>query len=89
MAARGIDHQDIARVVQLEPPNDADTYTHRSGRTGRAGRKGKSSIMVQPAGMARLSGLLKRAGVKRNGGGRGENDAKSASVRHRWEPGRS
>jgi ATP-dependent RNA helicase DeaD len=64
VAARGIDHQDIARVVQLEPPNDADTYTHRSGRTGRAGRKGKSSIMVQPAGMARLSGLLKRAGVK-------------------------
>jgi ATP-dependent RNA helicase DeaD len=64
VAARGIDHQDIARVVQLEPPNDADTYTHRSGRTGRAGRKGKSSIMVQPAGMARVSGLLKRAGVK-------------------------
>jgi ATP-dependent RNA helicase DeaD len=64
VAARGIDHQDIARVVQLEPPNDADTYTHRSGRTGRAGKKGKSSIMVQPAGMARLSALLKRAGVR-------------------------
>jgi ATP-dependent RNA helicase DeaD len=64
VAARGIDHQDIARVVQLEPPNDADTYTHRSGRTGRAGRKGKSSIMVQPAGMPRLSALLKRAGVR-------------------------
>ncbi len=63
VAARGIDHQDIARVVQLEPPNDAETYTHRSGRTGRAGRKGKSSIMVQPAGLARLRQLLKRAGV--------------------------
>ncbi|HEX6278178.1 MAG TPA: DEAD/DEAH box helicase [Polyangiaceae bacterium] len=64
VAARGIDHQDIARVVQLEPPNDADTYTHRSGRTGRAGRKGKSSIMVQPAGLPRLIALLKRAGVR-------------------------
>jgi ATP-dependent RNA helicase DeaD len=64
VAARGIDHQNIARVVQLEPPNDADTYTHRSGRTGRAGRKGKSSIMVQPAGLSRLSALLKRAGVR-------------------------
>ena len=64
VAARGIDHQDIARVVQLEPPNDADTYTHRSGRTGRAGRKGKSSIMVQPAGLPRLAALLKRAGVR-------------------------
>ncbi len=64
VAARGIDHRAIARVVQLEPPNDADTYTHRSGRTGRAGQKGKSSIMVQPAGMPRLSALLKRAGVQ-------------------------
>ncbi|HEV8549993.1 MAG TPA: DEAD/DEAH box helicase, partial [Polyangiaceae bacterium] len=64
VAARGIDHQDIARVVQLEPPNDAETYTHRSGRTGRAGRKGKSSIMVQPGGLPRLTALLKRAGVR-------------------------
>ena len=64
VAARGIDHQDIARVVQLEPPMDADTYTHRSGRTGRAGRKGKSSIMVQPAGLPRLAVMLKRARVK-------------------------
>jgi ATP-dependent RNA helicase DeaD len=64
VAARGIDHQDIARVVQLEPPNDADTYTHRSGRTGRAGRKGKSSIMVVPAGLPRLTAMLKRAGVR-------------------------
>jgi ATP-dependent RNA helicase DeaD len=64
VAARGIDHSEIARVVQLEPPNDSDTYTHRSGRTGRAGRKGKSSVMVQPAGIQRLSALLKRAGVK-------------------------
>ena len=64
VAARGIDHQDIARVVQLEPPMDADTYTHRSGRTGRAGRKGKSSIMVQPAGLPRLAVMLKRARVR-------------------------
>lgn len=64
VAARGIDHRDIARVVQLEPPTDADTYTHRSGRTGRAGRKGKSSIMVQPAGYPRLAAMLSRAKVK-------------------------
>ncbi len=64
VAARGIDHQDIARVVQMEPPTDADTYTHRSGRTGRAGRKGISSTMVAPAGISRLGALLKRAGVR-------------------------
>ncbi|HSQ65591.1 MAG TPA: DEAD/DEAH box helicase, partial [Polyangiaceae bacterium] len=46
VAARGIDVQDIARVIHAEPPSDADAYTHRSGRTGRAGRKGTSSILV-------------------------------------------
>ena len=64
VAARGIDVQDIARVVQLDPPTDVDSYTHRSGRTGRAGRKGRSLILVAPAALSRTSMLLKRAGVK-------------------------
>jgi ATP-dependent RNA helicase DeaD len=64
VAARGIDVQDIARVVHAEPPTDADSYTHRSGRTGRAGKKGTSSVMVSPAGLARVSQLLRRAGVR-------------------------
>jgi ATP-dependent RNA helicase DeaD len=64
VAARGIDVQDIARVVQLEPPTDPDSYTHRSGRTGRAGRKGMSLILVPPSALSRTSMLLKRAGVK-------------------------
>ena len=63
VAARGIDVQDIARVIQLEPPTDADTYTHRSGRTGRAGRKGTSVLLVSPPAYARVRFLLKRAGV--------------------------
>ncbi len=64
VAARGIDVQDIARVVQLEPPNDADTYTHRSGRTGRAGRKGTSTLLVPPSALKRSQALLQRAGVR-------------------------
>ena len=64
VAARGIDVQDIARVIHAEPPTDADSYTHRSGRTGRAGRKGTSSVLVSPAGMARTSQLLRRAGIR-------------------------
>ncbi|HEY8944558.1 MAG TPA: DEAD/DEAH box helicase, partial [Polyangiaceae bacterium] len=46
VAARGIDVQDVSRVVQLEPPSSPDPYTHRSGRTGRAGRKGTSIVLV-------------------------------------------
>ncbi len=48
VAARGIDVRDIARVIQIEPPTDVETYTHRSGRTGRAGRQGTSVLFVTP-----------------------------------------
>jgi ATP-dependent RNA helicase DeaD len=64
VAARGIDVQDIARVVHAEPPTDADAYTHRSGRTGRAGRKGTSSVLVAPSALPRVMALLKRAKVR-------------------------
>ena len=64
VAARGIDVQDIARVIHAEPPDDADAYTHRSGRTGRAGKKGTSCILVSPAGLSRTSNLLRRARVE-------------------------
>jgi ATP-dependent RNA helicase DeaD len=63
VAARGIDVVDIARVIQLEPPTDSDTYTHRSGRTGRAGRKGQAVTLVSLPGLARLRFMMKRAGV--------------------------
>lgn len=64
VAARGIDVQDVVRVIHAEPPMDPDSYTHRSGRTGRAGRKGTSSVIVTPPALNRVSGLLKRAGVR-------------------------
>jgi ATP-dependent RNA helicase DeaD len=64
VAARGIDVQDIGRVIQFDPPTDPDTYTHRSGRTGRAGRKGVSAVLVAPAGLRRAASLLQRARVQ-------------------------
>ncbi len=64
VAARGIDVQDIGRVIQVDPPTDPDTYTHRSGRTGRAGRKGVSAVLVAPAGLRRAAALLQRARVQ-------------------------
>jgi len=63
VAARGIDVQDIARVIHAEPPDDADAYTHRSGRTGRAGRKGQSAVLCSPSALSKTSILLKRARV--------------------------
>lgn len=46
VAARGLDIQDVTSVVHVDPPVDAATYTHRSGRTGRAGQKGRSIMLV-------------------------------------------
>jgi ATP-dependent RNA helicase DeaD len=64
VAARGIDVQDIARVIHAEPPDDADAYTHRSGRTGRAGKKGTSYVLVSSAGLQKATMLMRRAAVK-------------------------
>jgi superfamily II DNA/RNA helicase len=40
VAARGIDVAGISHVINFDPPEDSDTYVHRTGRTGRAGRTG-------------------------------------------------
>ena len=48
VAARGIDLDDIGLVVNYDPPEDADAYTHRVGRTARAGRTGRAVTLVAP-----------------------------------------
>ncbi|MBL8720962.1 MAG: DEAD/DEAH box helicase [Myxococcales bacterium] len=63
VAARGLDVPDIGRVIHADPPNDSDTYTHRSGRTGRAGRTGVSATLATVASRGRVVSLLRRAGV--------------------------
>jgi superfamily II DNA/RNA helicase len=45
VAARGIDIQNVELIIQTEPPRDADTYIHRSGRTARAGKFGSCITM--------------------------------------------
>lgn len=42
IAARGIDIDDLALVINFEIPNISETYVHRIGRTGRAGASGKA-----------------------------------------------
>jgi len=42
IAARGIDIEDLAHVVNYDIPNEPETYVHRIGRTGRAGASGNS-----------------------------------------------
>jgi len=42
VAARGLDIKDIQIVVNVDLPNNIESYVHRIGRTGRAGKKGVS-----------------------------------------------
>ena len=46
VAARGIDVDDLTHVINYQLPDEIETYTHRSGRTGRAGKLGTSIIFV-------------------------------------------
>lgn len=46
VAARGIDVDDITHVINYQLPDEVETYTHRSGRTGRAGKQGTSMVIA-------------------------------------------
>ncbi len=46
VAARGIDVDDITHVINYQLPDEIETYTHRSGRTGRAGKNGVSMVII-------------------------------------------
>ncbi len=42
VAARGLDVDSLTHVINYGLPDDVESYTHRSGRTGRAGKTGTS-----------------------------------------------
>lgn len=46
IAARGIDIDDLSRVVNYDLPYPAEDYIHRIGRTGRAGASGEAISLV-------------------------------------------
>ena len=48
VAARGIDVNDVTHVINYNLPEEAENYTHRSGRTARAGKSGIAIAIVTP-----------------------------------------
>lgn len=48
VAARGVDVDDIAVVLQYHLADNSESYTHRSGRTSRAGKTGINLTFVFP-----------------------------------------
>ncbi len=57
VAARGLDVDTITLVVNFDPPDDAETYVHRIGRTGRAGRAGVSVLFLDRRQRRVLAGV--------------------------------
>jgi ATP-dependent RNA helicase DDX10/DBP4 len=49
VVARGLDFPAVDWVIQLDCPEDADTYIHRVGRTARYERAGKAVLFLDPS----------------------------------------
>ncbi|WP_420386837.1 DEAD/DEAH box helicase [Roseivirga sp.] len=64
VAARGIDVNDLTHVLHHTLPDQLESYTHRSGRTGRAGKKGISLAFINPREGRKIQDLEKRLKVK-------------------------
>jgi len=62
VAARGLDLEKIAHVINFDPPEDDKGYVHRVGRTGRAGRSGRGSTLVLPEQQGDVSRVAARLG---------------------------
>ena len=59
IAARGIDIQQLPRVVNFDLPHVAEDYVHRIGRTGRAGETGVALSLVSADEVAQLQKIEK------------------------------
>lgn len=57
VAARGIDVDDITHVINYQLPDEIETYTHRSGRTGRAGKTGVSMVIVSKSEVRKIKSI--------------------------------
>nr|CAB3236960.1 nucleolar RNA helicase 2 [Phallusia mammillata] len=64
VAARGLDIPEIDLVIQTSPPQDIESYIHRSGRTGRAGRTGVCVCLYKPREDGAIRKVEWTAGIK-------------------------
>jgi ATP-dependent RNA helicase DDX21 len=63
VASRGLDIPNVDLIVQCEPPKDAETYIHRSGRTARAGKAGTVVTFYAKKHIAQLNRIESIAGI--------------------------
>ncbi|XP_021281532.1 DEAD-box ATP-dependent RNA helicase 3, chloroplastic [Herrania umbratica] len=64
VASRGLDIPNVELVIHYELPNDAETFVHRSGRTGRAGKEGSAILMFTNSQKRTVRSLERDVGCK-------------------------
>lgn len=64
VAARGLDVDELTHVINYGLPDDIESYTHRSGRTGRAGKRGTSISIVHLREKGKIRRIEKEIGKK-------------------------
>ncbi|MDP3312558.1 DEAD/DEAH box helicase [Lutibacter sp.] len=64
VAARGLDVNDLTHVINHKLPDQIESYTHRSGRTGRAGKIGISIAIVTSREKGKLFPIERLIGKK-------------------------
>jgi ATP-dependent RNA helicase RhlB len=64
VAARGLDVEGLALVVNYDLPNEAENYVHRIGRTARAGKTGKAISLASEQDVYQLPAIEKYLGKK-------------------------
>ncbi|MCK5339738.1 MAG: DEAD/DEAH box helicase, partial [Desulfobulbaceae bacterium] len=64
IAARGIDVLGISHVINYDVPDTAETYTHRTGRTGRATRTGQALTFAGQEDSKMISLIERNLGKK-------------------------
>lgn len=62
VAARGIDVENLSHVINYNLPDQNESYTHRSGRTGRADKSGVSISIVLQRDRRRIREIESRIG---------------------------
>ena len=64
IAARGLDVADLTHVIHYDIPDEAEVYTHRSGRTGRIGKTGTSLAIINLRERHRIGRIERTLGKK-------------------------
>jgi ATP-dependent RNA helicase RhlB len=64
VAARGLDIEALALVINYDVPEDAESYVHRIGRTARAGKAGKAITLACEKFVYGLYSIEKYLGTK-------------------------